>query len=50
MTICKNISDPNRNDAYGKDGYTACCPKLNCQGKIGVEKYYNVKIGKPGVI
>ena len=23
--ICKNITSPNRNDEYGKDGYTLCC-------------------------
>ena len=27
MTICKNGSDPNRNDEYGRDGYTCCCWK-----------------------
>jgi len=25
MILCKNESDPNRNDNYGKDGYTNCC-------------------------
>ena len=31
MTICKNLDDPNRNDEFGKDGYTAACPKDVCQ-------------------
>ena len=47
MTICKNESDPGRDDEYGKDGYTACCPKEACLKKIGVEGYYKTKIGKP---
>ena len=47
MTICKNSSDPNRNDGYGKEGYTACCPQESCQKKIGVESYYKEKVGKP---
>ncbi len=47
MTICKNTSDPNRDDEYGKDGYTACCPKESCQSKIGSSEFFNEKIGKP---
>ena len=33
MTICKCISEPNRNDAYGKDGYSALCP--NHKDQVG---------------
>jgi len=40
--ICKNITSPNRNDEYGKDGYTLCCS--NCKNKIGKEKYFNEKV------
>lgn len=29
MTICIN-EDKSRNDEYGKDGFTACCPKDTC--------------------
>ncbi len=40
MTICKNAQDPSRNDEYGKDGYSASCPKSLCQSKIGNELYF----------
>tara|TARA_R110002020_G_scaffold174277_1_gene365379 strand:- start:4104 stop:4400 length:297 start_codon:yes stop_codon:yes gene_type:complete len=40
MTICKNAQDPSRNDAFGRDGYSACCPKSSCQSKIGFHSYY----------
>lgn len=35
MIICINGKDPDREDEYGKDGYTACCVKEACQAKIG---------------
>lgn len=50
MTICKNTSDPSRNDEYGKDGYTACCTKDSCQNKIGEKEYYKERIGDPSEI
>ena len=40
MTICKNAQNPSKNDEYGRDGYSACCPKSECQSKIGNEPYY----------
>ncbi len=40
MTICKNAQDPSRNDAYGRDGYSACCQKSLCQIRIGKQPYY----------
>ena len=42
MTICKNDDDPSRADAFGRDGYTACCPKDACQKKITMseKKFY----------
>ena len=30
MTILRNDKEPNRNDEFGKDGYTACCPIQKC--------------------
>lgn len=30
MSICKNGKDPDRDDDYGKDGYSALCQKENC--------------------
>lgn len=50
MTICKNTSDPNRNDEYGKDGYTGCCPKTSCLAKIGDKNYFKEKIGIPSEV
>lgn len=47
MTICKNDADPGRNDEYGKDGYTGCCPKENCLAKIGDKKFFGSKVGHP---
>ena len=44
MTICKNNSDPNRNDTYGKDGYTNCWWKQNCLDKIGKQSYFGSKV------
>lgn len=41
MIVCKNRSDPERNDTYGKKGFTVCCPKTSCQSKIGKEEYYS---------
>lgn len=40
--VCKNLTSPNRNDEYGKDGYTLCCPA--CKNKIGKEKYFNEEV------
>jgi len=40
MTICKNAHTPSRNDAYGRDGYSACCQKSSCQSQIGNQPYY----------
>ena len=40
MTICKQESDPNRNDEYGKEGYSNCCWKEACLKKIGKENYF----------
>ncbi len=47
MTICKN-SEPNREDEFAKDGYSACCTEQNCMKGIGTKAYFIVKIGKPG--
>lgn len=47
MTICKNTSDPGRNDEYGKNGYTACCPKESCLKMITKKPYFNESVGKP---
>lgn len=44
MTICKNLKSPDRNDEYGKDGYSACCTKANCLKLIGVEEYFKEKV------
>jgi len=30
MTICVNKNDVNRADVYGRNGYTAACPKKSC--------------------
>ena len=43
MIICKNGSDPKRNDEYGKDGFTACCPKD--VKKIGSVKFFASRVG-----
>jgi hypothetical protein len=44
MTLCKNMEDPNRNDEYGKDGYSNCCDKEACLKKITVNKYFKEKV------
>ncbi len=38
MRICVNECDPERDDKFGVDGYTACCP--NCVKHIGKESYF----------
>ena len=47
MTICENKRSPERDDAYGKDGYSACCTKEACLAKIEVMNFFEKSFGKP---
>jgi len=38
MTICQNTSNPNRNDTFGRNGYTALCPLH--KNRLGQNKSY----------
>jgi len=44
MLICLNITNPKRNDTFGRNGYTALCPLH--EGKIGNNQSY-MPIKKP---
>eukprot|EP01084_Bolivina_argentea_P224838 380103_1 len=38
MIICNNVSDPDRNDSYCRNGYSALCPAH--ENMIGTANYY----------
>lgn len=44
MILCRNKSDPNRNDGFGKDGYTNCCWIQSCIDKIGKNDYFKERV------
>ena len=50
MTICRNFSDPKRNDGFGLNGYSACCPKETCLKRIKIVKdqFFGQEVGAPG--
>ena len=41
MTICINSSDPQKNDGYRRNGFTACCPEHI--SLIGTKPYFSKK-------
>jgi len=41
------LTSPERDDEYGKDGYSNCCVECAEDGKVGKHKYFSEAVLKP---